>query len=44
MKMKDFLRHHHAIGRLGVAEEIAPGYFSMFQIRNQFFKWGFDKY
>ena len=23
-KMKDFLRHHHAIGRLGLAKEISP--------------------
>ena len=23
-KMKDFLRHHHAIGRLGLANEISP--------------------
>ena len=22
--MKDFLRHHHAIGRLGLANEISP--------------------
>lgn len=32
-KMADFLRHHHAIGRLGTAEEIAP--FAVFMASEQ---------
>jgi 3-oxoacyl-[acyl-carrier protein] reductase len=32
-KRSDFLRHHHAIGRLGLAEEIAP--FAIFMASNQ---------
>ncbi len=32
-KRSDFLRHHHAIGRLGLAEEIAP--FAVFMASNQ---------
>ena len=35
-----FLRHHHAIGRLWSSRRNSSlGTFSMFQIRNQFFKW-----